>query len=96
MKRIIWKFEIIPFEFVIVLPSTNFKFLHVNMQGDNPMLWVEVEIPESGLADLPTNSLFRAKLKVIPTGGEIPMDAAHIGSWLMHSGSLVWHLYQII
>lgn len=79
--------------FPVEMPGT-IKVVHVQMQGDQPMMWVEVdpEMPEA-----------EHDFAVVGTGHPVPFDGTvgsdtttcgeHVGSW--QDGIFMWHLYRV-
>ena len=58
------------------------KVLSVQMQGDTPMLWAQVDpdgVPRS------------VKVHCIGTGQEVPKHTYHIGT--VQDGAYVWHFF---
>jgi hypothetical protein len=84
MTRVIYKY---PFAITDAQPfplPTGAKILMVEMQGDQPCLWAEVE---------PAARLIGWTLCVVGTGQPFESgDREHIGSF--QSGSFVWHVYK--
>ena len=66
-------------------PGASVRFLHVDMQGDAPVLWVEVD-PDSEKA-------WDITLTWFGTGHEIPGNALYVGT--VQDGAFVFHLYEV-
>jgi hypothetical protein len=73
---------------VLELPRS--PILHVACrQSESVDFWMEADV-DSDLTLL--GGQFRTLL-VVPTGGEVPADMAHVGSCVSPAGTYVWHLY---
>lgn len=60
------------------------RFLHVDTQHDEPVVWAEV------------NTLERERLVTIhavPTGGSVPAGTDYLGTFQLAGGNLVFHAY---
>lgn len=81
----IWKFPIpIQDEFTIAMPK-GAELLHVEVQHGQPCVWARVD-PDLGHED-------RA-LKLRGTGHPVDPECRHVGSFLLHEGALVFHLFD--
>lgn len=60
------------------------EFLHVEMQGAAPCIWVEVDTDSAPAVEY---------LQVVGTGHEVPVGGVYLGTWL--DGPYVWHLYAL-
>lgn len=85
--RTVWKYEIpmhgvAQFELLIPVPA---KVVHVEMQGITPTMWIELN---------PESPSFPKHFSIVGTGHQIPVNAAHVGSWQMEGGRFVFHLYE--
>ncbi len=69
-------------KFSLMLPI-GFKFLRVNPQGEELMLWAEVKDVASTQVDF----------QVFGTGHEIPDEAKYLTTY--DDGPFVFHLYQL-
>lgn len=88
--RTIHKHEVSIDRFTLFLPK-EWKFLHLDIQGNTPFMWVEVETDKDKQG---------FNFVVVGTGwdiDEIKLNAdeysCHLGTYLQ--GPWVWHLYQI-
>ena len=89
MKKQIWKFGIIPSQKTIEMPK-GAKVLSVQMQNDIPCIWVLVD---------PKADKTKRTFEIFGTGHDIECDGISrefIGTFQMHSGSLVFHLFERI
>lgn len=83
--RTIWKFPLkVAHEQLLYLPL-HFKVLKVDMQGNQPCAWIELDSE----ADLIATSVF-----MYGTGHRVAVVGAyHIGTVL--DGPYVWHYYMV-
>jgi hypothetical protein len=98
MARRIYKYELVPVpnqdligyhpEIHVQMPR-GAEILHVDAQGDRMYVWAVVD---------PDGELARYTFIVVPTGGEVAWPIhpfiPHLGTVLMHGGSLVWHVFS--
>ena len=83
MKNI-YKYPVDLGEFELELPK-DYKILKVQMQGDAPFLWAEVN---------PESEVEKVKFFVRGTGHEFEtVDQIYIGTFKMAGGGLIWHLF---
>ena len=85
---VIWKFPVeIKDEFSIEMPA-GAELLSIQAQRGEPFLWAEVN-PEAELKS--------RKFRVFGTGQPIEVDEwiEYVGTFQMHDGALVFHLYEI-
>jgi hypothetical protein len=82
--RTIYKY-LVPIEdsFIIPLPPGS-KVLQFALQGDEPMIWVEVEPSPQGLE--------ARTFHIVGTGRKIPTSSEYVGTVQMDG--YVWHLYE--
>ena len=81
----IWKIEIpCSDEFVLELPK-GAEFLAVQAQRDVPQTWWRVD---------PTALKESRAFFLHGTGHEVNATCAHLGSFQMHTGALVFHLFE--
>ena len=76
--------------FYLALP-TGARVLHVEAQGDNPVLWALIDPDEEGLEN--------RRFRLVGTGHPIderPEELKHVSTFLMAEGRLVWHVFEII
>lgn len=59
---------------------------HVGLQGGEIRVWAEV--PDVSTGEDP-------RVVCVPTGCTVPADGRHIGTVVMHHGSLVFHFYEV-
>lgn len=85
MTATIWKFPLpIDDVFEISMPR-DAELLHVGTQNDAGYLWARV-VP----ARLPESRLFCLR----GTGHSIGIDCRYVGSFMLHNGALVFHLFE--
>jgi hypothetical protein len=91
--RTIYKYPVSITDWFKVEMPGSVQVLHVGMQGDQPMMWVEVD-PEQPSAV--------HHFAVVGTGHPVPVTevegigpvtAVHCGTWL--APPFVWHLYEV-
>jgi len=60
------------------------KFLRAGVQGENPVVWYEVDtaLPEG-----------RKTLEAVPTGSEVPRGGIYLDT--VQIGQFVWHIYEV-
>ena len=88
-KHTVWKYEIPEADtFQLELPF-DAKILSVNVQGGNPCIWAEVN---------PGDALVQRSFRTCGTGHDIPADEKRefIGTFLLHQGALVFHLFEVL
>lgn len=85
--RTIWKYPIpMQDQFTIRLPKGAIV-RHINTQYDEPQMWVEVTEDTTYFED--------RNFYQIGTGHRLDMTRLdHIGTYLMHDGGLVFHVYE--
>lgn len=93
MRRI-FKYELVPTQDLFgVHPEIHVQMprgaeiLHVDAQGDRMFVWANVD---------PNEQEARYSFVVLPTGGEVTWPIGylrHVGTVLMHGGSLVLHVF---
>lgn len=92
MQATIWKFEIPAQDrFKVIMPKKH-KIVHVAVQNNVPCMWAQVG-PYPTLAEEVDNAEFNFRL--VGTGHPIPDidQLEHVGSFQLHGGALVFHLY---
>ena len=63
------------------------EILHVEVQHGVPCLWALVETDRE---------LVQRAFRIFGTGHRIDVPVRkHVASFLMHDGSLVWHLFEV-
>ena len=83
----VYKYELWIDDFVSIQMPVGAEVLHVDVQRGQPCIWARVD-PTAG----PERRIFR----VARTGH--PLDPAigpHIGSFQMHDGELVFHVFEV-
>lgn len=89
MKKTIWKFTIESLnDNVIEIPKGG-QILSMQVQGRLPQLWVLVD---------PTAEKEKRTFRIHGTGHDVP-DADKlnfIGTFQMHEGSLVFHVFEVL
>lgn len=83
MSRTVWKFLVKPTK-NLDLPM-GWEVVDVSAKGDEVFMWVMLD---------PNAPRHREVFVSIPTGGVVPDDADHVGSWHMDDG-LVFHLFVL-
>lgn len=88
MTTAVWKYEIpVADNFALRLPE-GARFLHVDVQDGHPRLWVLVD----------TEQAIEDKFFVLAGTGhpipEAPEQLAHIGTYMLLDGALVFHLFE--
>jgi len=82
--RTIWKFPLlIVDDFIHLEMPVGSRVLHVDMQGDTPCIWAELD------SDAPKEV---REFLVFGTGHPIPVSLNHVGSFQMPP--FVWHIYE--
>jgi hypothetical protein len=85
MTATIWKFPIpIDDEFEISMPR-DAELLFVDSQNNAGQIWARV-VPERERE--PRRFYLRA------TGYPVDLDSRHVGSFIIHGGALVFHLFE--
>lgn len=88
----IWKYTL-PTTVNAVMPldlPVGSKFLHVDMQGTSPCIWVQVPI----LEDTSQQHEIKTHLfQLVETGKKIPHDWHHLGTLLLMRGDYVLHIF---
>jgi len=83
----VYKYELAVDDFVNILMPIGAEVLHVDVQRGQPCIWARVD---------PTAKPERRIFRVAVTGD--PLDPAigpHIGSFQMHDGELVFHVFEV-
>lgn len=91
MKKVIWKYPIPrALEFTLNMPEGRFEFLSIQMQNDEPCMWVLVD---------PGQRKVSHTFRILPTGLEFhrddPTRMPYIGTFQPVNG-LVFHLFEIL
>lgn len=87
MKNQIWKFEISPSKTTIEMPKHS-KVLSVQMQNNVPCIWAQVN---------PDAEKVKKHFEIFGTGHDMECDGIcreFIGTFQMHGGGLVFHLFE--
>jgi hypothetical protein len=87
MKKTIWKYELTPDKLSIEMPK-DAEILSVQMQNDIPCVWALVN---------PENKVKEKVIEIFGTGHEMYCDGISrkfIGTFQMHGGLLVFHLFE--
>lgn len=87
MSATVWKFHLAATDKQTIAMPADADLLHVAMQGDALYLWARVD-------DMKPPAV--RHIRVAGTGHPLGEDssAAHVGSVLMHGGSLVFHVFD--
>jgi len=80
--KTIHKYEV--FDALGLMLPCDAKVLTVQMQGDTPVMWVELT-PQFGV--------MQRQFRVYGTGQQIPDDAEYLATW--QQPPFVWHLYEV-
>ena len=85
-ERRIWKYPVPVTDFFSLDLPRGALFLDVQLQGEEPMLWALVA---------PAESVERVQFAVVGTGNPFPDEGEwwHIGTFQLHKGMLVFHLF---
>ena len=86
----IFKFQIPLSDVVTIEMQENAKILSVQAQNEKPYMWALVDPPAR---------LVKRKFRFAGTGHEITHDSGKllfIGTFQMHGGSLVFHIFEIL
>ena len=86
----VFKYPISAVDYAVLKLPVGAQLIHVATQRDKPCLWALVD---------PTAPMEMRKFKVVGTGHAIDESVEkliHVGSWLMHGDSLVFHLFEIV
>lgn len=93
-SRVIWKFPLqITKEQSLEVPRP-FKFLAIQWQGDQLMLWAEIDTTAPGQFDSKPSKL-PYKIRMYGTGHEIedwPLVVQYLAT--VQQGPYVWHFYE--
>lgn len=71
-------------EFTILMPK-GAEILHVATQGAEGHLWARVD---------PSNVPEQRYFKLRGTGHEVDTGCQHVGTFMLHGGALVFHLFE--
>lgn len=85
--RSVWKFPVAPDEFVTTMPA-GAKVLSVDTQHGGAQMWVLVD-PDAPDA--------QRRFVTVGTGHTLPAeigDAEFVGTFQLHDGALVFHLFD--
>lgn len=89
--RTIYKYELYFGDRVTLMLPEQYRILHVGAQGDQPMLWVEVDTDRTA---------YPVTFRIFGTGFDLNKgiedyeESWHVGTWM--NAPFVWHLYQIV
>jgi len=85
--KTIYKYELEGSNPHIEMPYGS-KVLCVQMQGAVPCIWAEVD---------PDAPLVKRSFRIVGTGHSIDFtNGEYIGTFQMHGGTFIWHLYELI
>lgn len=89
MKKTIWKFELETTDYQTLEIPEDFEILTVQTQNEKPNIWALVN-PDSGNK--------KVRFEIFGTGHAINniYERKYVGTYQLHSGSLVFHVFQII
>ena len=86
--RTVWKFKLNP-KTSLDLPM-DWAVADVGTQGDDAFIWIVLN---------PTLPTHRERFVAVPTGGDVPDDADHVGTFHMNDnstlGRLVFHVFVL-
>ena len=60
--------------------------LHIAAQHDNGQLWVKVD---------PAAKTVQRDFVSVPTGGDVPKNGLHLGSFTTMGGKLAFHIFEV-
>lgn len=91
--KVIWKYPLhspgwpagAPMRHTVEMPMVS-VVLCLQLQGETPTLWVQVD---------PTSSVVARTFEWVLTGREVPHGGRYIGTAQFWGGSLVKHLYEV-
>ena len=85
MSYTIWKFPLFNSGAISIFMPMDSQIIHVGVDPDSGLIafWAIVN-PAAG-------TVYR-KFEVMPTGGQCPLGAQHLGTVIIQS--LVWHLFE--
>lgn len=81
----IFKYALSPEGGDVMLP-VGARILAVRDQANQVCLWAEV---------VPGAPLMTRRFRVIPTGGDVPVDGTYIGTFFPVDGVFVFHVYEL-
>ena len=84
--KTIYKFPLALSGLSVSLPAEA-KLLCVQMQREQPFLWVELT---------PNGPLFERNFVIVGTGQVVPPNSNYIGTFQMDGGALVFHVYEVL
>lgn len=91
--RTVYKYPVLPDRFTSTLPK-DADFLYVNTQtnewGENPYMWFDVDTEEDVEE---VDFILVGTGQPLLEGEDETLD--YCGSFFMHEGSLVFHLYKV-
>lgn len=84
--RTVWKYTLPTdsWTFTITMPA-NAEPIRFGTQAGKPVMWCIVD-PEQPDTERP--------FAVVPTGGNVPPGARHVGTILVMDEQIVWHLFD--
>lgn len=82
--KTIWKFPIKVTDQQVLQVPQDAQLLSVQMQGDQPCIWALVD-PEAQKRP--------CTVQVFGTGHPVASEGAFLGTFQMHGGSLVFHVF---
>lgn len=86
--KTVWKYDVpVKDEFSFSMP-VGAVLLHVAVQGTEVKLWALVDPQQAGEL---------RRFRLAGTGHPVEYrNVAHVGSFMLHSGALVFHLFEIL
>ena len=84
--KTIWKFPVEITDYQTIEMPANAQILAVQMQGSTPQLWAIVH---------PEAQVEKRYFRVYGTGHRVDQVGNFIGTFQMHGGSLVWHMFEV-
>jgi hypothetical protein len=85
MSRNIWKYPLRVTDRQVIQMPAGAKPLHVGVQNEELMLWVEV---------VTTNHKESVEVRIYGTGWELPSNPGkYLGTFFSGQGAFVWHVY---
>ena len=87
-NRQIWKFQFPVQDDIEIEMPMDAEVLHVEVQGEMPCLWAQVD---------PSLPRVKRQFHLYGTGHHMHnTPQQHVGSFQMHGGALVFHLFEVI
>lgn len=72
-------------EFTILMPE-GAQILHIAVQHNEPQMWALVDL---------SKPVEQRSFRLRGTGYLVDFSGVHVGSFLMHEGALVFHIFEV-